>query len=39
MQLNKQNFILIIIAVAVLAGFAFFVRIGESPDADGDGGR
>jgi copper chaperone CopZ len=33
MQLNKQNFILIIIAVAVLAGFAFFVRIGEDPDS------
>ena len=33
MQLNKQNSIMIIIAVAVLAGFAFFVRIGERPDS------
>jgi periplasmic mercuric ion binding protein len=33
MKLNKQNFIMIIIAVAVLVGFAFFVRIGERPDS------
>jgi copper chaperone CopZ len=33
MQPNKQNFILIIIAVAVLAGFAFFVRTGDRPDS------
>jgi copper chaperone len=33
MQLNKQNSILIIIAVGGLAGFAFFVRIGERPDS------
>jgi periplasmic mercuric ion binding protein len=33
MQLSKQNIILIITAVAVLAGFAFYVRIGERPDS------
>jgi periplasmic mercuric ion binding protein len=33
MQLNKQSIIVIIIALAVLAGFAFFVRIGEDPDS------